>query len=311
MDKLVKMGIISMAAMVLVACGGVTDSTTDGADTTDGVEVVEEDAEEEEEEEDAEESLYTYEDFKGVYVGFEGEPYRTPINSMSSGIIVLEDNYYQTFNRWDFDMTSTIIGKKIEDNVLTLRLDSDEQEQWGLHSESGTEQFELHHDGDKKFLYLVKQDIPFYSMSEQDLQDNYRQSEIDYARIIMTLRGAPTLDAWAVFESEYGYDGDKPIIGITNRNKGDTIPYTDDDNDVGYPEDVTVLYMKNKIKQDEISYTYSSIGEGYIKVYPVPLNHAIRTGKEVIDEAEEKYIEPFEPYEVADFIGRVNFEYQY
>lgn len=68
--------------------------------------------------------------------------------------------------------------------------------------------------------------------------------------------------------------------------------------------------MKNKIKQDEISYTYSSIGERYIKVYPVLLNHAIRTGKEVIDEAEEKYIEPFEPYTVADFIGHVEFKYQ-
>lgn len=60
--------------------------------------------------------------------------------------------------------------------------------------------------------------------------------------------------------------------------------------------------------QDEISYTYATIKDGYIRIYPVPLNHAIRIGQEVIEEAERKYIEPFEPYEVADFIGNVEFD---
>ena len=74
-----------------------------------------------------EESLYSYADFKGTYVAFEGEPYNSPIDSMSSDIVVLEDNFYQTFNRWDYDMSSTILEKKIEDNLLTLRLDSDQK----------------------------------------------------------------------------------------------------------------------------------------------------------------------------------------
>ena len=255
-------------------------------------------------EEIGEEQTYTYEDFKGIYVSFIGEPYNSPIGM--SDIIVLEDDFFQSFNRWDFDMTSTILEKTVEGNILTLDLDSDEDEQWGFHSESGIEQFELSYIDDKKILHSITKDESLYSMSNQDLQNNYDQSEIDYARIIMTLRGVPSLDSWAAYSSEY--DGDKPVIGVTYSNKGDFIPYIDGDAEVGYPEDVTILYLQNKTRIDEISYTYASIKNGYIRVYPVPLNHAIRTGQEVIEEAEEKYIEPFEPYEVADFIGNVEFD---
>ncbi len=255
-------------------------------------------------EEIVEEQTYTYEDFKGIYVSFIGEPYNSPIGM--SDIIVLGDDFFQSFNRWDFDMTSTILDKTVEGNVLTLDLDSDKDEQWGFHSQSGTEQFELSYIDDKKILNLITNDESLYSMSNHDLQNNYNQLEIDYARIIMTLRGVPSLDSWAAYSSEY--DGDKPVIGVTHDNEGDPIPYIDDDAEVGYPEDVTTLYLQNKTRQDEISYTYASIEDGYIRVYPVPLNHAIRTGQEVIEEAEKKYIKPFEPYEVADFIGNVEFD---
>ncbi len=90
--------------------------------------------------------------FKGTYVTFEGEPYDSPILSIGSNVVVLGDDFYQSFNRWDFDMTSTILDKTIEGNMLTLDVDSDENEMWGLHSESGTEQFELRYDGEKKYL---------------------------------------------------------------------------------------------------------------------------------------------------------------
>ena len=299
MDKLVKMGIIIMTAMVLVACGGDTDSTTDVSDTTDGVEEVEEDAEEEEE------SLYTYEDFKGVYVGFEGEPYRTPINSMSSGIIVLEDNYYQTFNRWDFDMTSTIIGKKIEDNVLTLRLDSDEQEQWGLHSESGSEKFKLNFEGNKRLIRPTSTEESLYSMTSEDLQTHYDQLEIDYARIIMTFMGKPSLDSWALWETDNGI----PVIRIRHSSKGDSVRLHDG---VTYPVNVTHIDLTHQGHEYGVI-TYSTIGDGNIKKYftPSQLSHDEQYLQYVINNPEEVYITPFEPYEVADLIGRVNFDYQY
>lgn len=239
-----------------------------------------------------EDQTYTYEDFKGTYVVFEGEPYNSPI---ISNIIVLGDDDYRTFNRWDYDMTSIIQDKHIDENTLEIDVDSDENEAWGPHSESGTEQFELRFDGDQKVLYHQDtEDFIYYPMSDKDLQENYKQSEIDYARIIMTLRGVPSLDFWGAFSSEY--DGDKPVIGITYNNKGDFIPHTIDEGDVEYPEDVTNLYLKNKTRRDEISYTYSSVEDGYIRVYPIPLNHALKTGEEVIDDAKEQYIKPFEPY---------------
>ena len=206
---------------------------------------------------------YTYEDFKGTYVTFKGEPYKSSIAGMSD-IIVIGDESYHSFNRWDLDMTSTVKDKTISESTLTLDLDSDEDEIWGLHSESGSEQFELRHDGDKKILYSITNDESLYSMSKEDLQTYYTQSEIDYARIIMTLRGVPSLDFWEAFSSEY--DGDKPVIGVTHNNKGDFIPHTIDEGDVEYPEDVTNLYLKNKTRRDEISYTYSSIEDGYIRV---------------------------------------------
>ena len=50
MSKLVKMGIISMSAMVLVACGGDTGTSEEDTDKAEDTELVEEvDAEEEEE----------------------------------------------------------------------------------------------------------------------------------------------------------------------------------------------------------------------------------------------------------------------
>lgn len=108
------------------------------------------------EKENIEKQTHTYEDFKGIYVSFEGEPYNSPIVGISE-LIVLDDDYYRSFNRWDYDMTSTILDKTIEGNVLTIDVNSDESEQYGLHSESGAEQFELRHDGDKKiFIQLVK-----------------------------------------------------------------------------------------------------------------------------------------------------------
>src|SRR5699024_1623392 len=148
-----------------------------------------------------------------------------------SDIMVLGDDFYQSFNRWDFDMTSTILSKTVEENMLTLNLDSDENEQWGYHSENGTEQFELHHGEDKKVLYSITQDKFLYSMSKQDLQNNYSQSEIDYARIIMTINGEPSIDQWAVWNDESGV----PIVNVRYNSARDP---TEVSNEVHYPEHV-------------------------------------------------------------------------
>lgn len=90
----------------------------------------------ESEEEIVEEQTYTYEDFKGTHVTPEGDSYNSPVESMRSNIMMLGNDIYQSFNCWDFDMAFTILDKTIEGNVLTLDLDSDENEKWGLHSES-------------------------------------------------------------------------------------------------------------------------------------------------------------------------------
>lgn len=255
------------------------------------------------EEEAVEESLYTYADFKGTYVAFEGEPYNSPVDSMSSHIVVLEDNSYQTLNRWDYDMTSIIIDKEINDNVLTLSLDSEKSEQWGLHSDSGTEKFELYYEGDKKILHSVTNDVSLYSMSSQDLQTHYSQSEIDFARIIMTINGEPSLDTWALWETE----NDLPIIRIRHSSAGDSVSFNEG---VTYPESVTHIDLTHQ-GADYGVITYSTIGDGSIKKYYTPslLPQDEQALQEAINNPETIYVAPFEPYDVADFIGRVEFVY--
>lgn len=50
---------------------------------------------------------------------FERDPYNSPLESIDPPIIVLDDNSYQIFNRWNFDMTSTIIDKTIKKSFDT------------------------------------------------------------------------------------------------------------------------------------------------------------------------------------------------
>lgn len=262
----------------------------------------------ESEEEIVEEPTYTYEDFKGTYVTFEKDPYNSPVGS---DIMVLGDDFYQSFNRWDFDMTSTILDKTIDGSVLTLDLDSDENEIWGLHSESGTEQFELRHDGDNKVLYSITKDYSFYSMSSQDLQTHYSQSEIDYARIILTINGEPSLDQRAVWNAEQGV----PVVNVRYNSAGD---HTEVSNEVSYPKDVTHLDFTSQGMAAGII-TYFSHGDGHITRYPMPLHYHQedqseegyrKLAREALDDVYTIYIEPFEPYTVADFIGRVEFVYE-
>src|SRR5699024_1938960 len=160
------------------------------------------------EEEKVKDETFTYDDFKGTYVTFEDEPYNSHIGM--SEIIEIKDDSYRSFDRWELDMTSPILDKKIDGNILTLDLDSDENEMWGLHSESGVEQFELRQEADVKILHSITNDRTLYSMTNEDLQNHYTQKEIDYARIIMTINDKPSIDTWAVWKDEW----DEIVINI-------------------------------------------------------------------------------------------------
>lgn len=273
--------------------------------------VIEENGNPDSEEEKLEKTSEIYENFEGTYVAFEGEPYNSPVDSLNGDIIVLGNDYYQSFNRWDFDMTSTILDKKIEGNILTLNLDSSENKALGMHSESGTEQFELRYDGDKKVIYSITKDYSLYSMSNKDLQTHYSQSEIDYARIIMTVIGDPSLDQWAIWDT----DNEIPVIKVSHNSAGDP---TEASKDVFYPEDITHLNLTSQgMAAGVITYTVND--DGYITKYPMPLHYHQedqseegyqKLAQEALDKASMLYVEPFDPYTVADFIGHVNFVYE-
>lgn len=134
-----------------------------------------------------------------------------------------------------------------------------------LHSESGLEEFELRYDGDQKVSYSITQDQVFNSMSNQDLQTHYTQSEIDYARVLMTVYGEPSLDQWAMWEESFG----TIVIDVSNHSAGEP---TEVSEDVPYPEDVTHLDL-TKQGMAAGMVTYSSHGDGNITRYPMPLHY--------------------------------------
>ncbi len=145
-------------------------------------------------------------------------------------------------------------------------------------------------------------------MSNQDLQTHYSQSEIDYARIIMTIHGEPSLDQWAIWQAEWG----TPVIHVRSNAAGDP---TEVSREVSYPTDVIHLDVTSQGMAFGII-TYTSHGDGHITRYPMPLHYHQedqseegyrQLGQEALDDAYKIYIEPFDPYAVADFIGRVEF----
>lgn len=95
-------------------------------------------------------------------------------------------------------------------------------------------------------------------MSNQDLQTHYSQSEIDYARIIMTINGEPSLDQWAV-----------PVVNVRYNSAGD---HSEVSNEVFYPENVTHLGLTSQGMAAGII-TYFSHDDGHITRYPTPLHY--------------------------------------
>ena len=237
-------------------------------------------------------STYTYEDFKGTYVQFSGEPYNSPIQLMDY-IAVIGDEDYRIFDHWEVDETSTITSKSLSGNTLTLHTRSAANEMLGTPAENRTEQFKLSDDGHQKVLYSVTNNKTLYAMSKEDLQKHYKQSEIDYARIMMTLGGAEGLDMWVSIASEgYEQNTEKANVYIGYSKKNQSSP----GRSVVYPEDVTHLYLVGDDSDVKVSYTYAPLDAGYIRVY-----------SEDASKSKVHYIKPFEPYEVAIFIGNVAF----
>lgn len=283
---------------------GITEAEDEAVDEEVETTKEEEKTEAVEPEEASEESTYTYDDFKGTYALFEDEPYKSGI----AELYIIENESFRYNNLWDMDLKSNITNKKIEGNILTLNFYGEENEQWGVYDESGKEQFELHYEGNKKVLHSITNGHSLYSMSNQDLQEQYDNLEIEYARIIMTINDEPSLDQWIV-------NNGAPVVKVRYNSAGDP---TEVSNKVPYPEEVTHLDSTSQGMAAGII-TYSSHGDGHITRYPMPLHYHQedqseegyqQLAQESLDDADKIYVEPFDPYVVADFIGRVQFVYE-
>lgn len=178
------------------------------------------------------EQIYTYEDFKGTYAMFEGEPYESPI----SHAITIDDDSVMSHNAISndgaFEITHSatsvaILEQTIEGTVLTL--------DWTWDADYyGTLELAISYQGNQKNIRNISTEDTFlpdnthtlYPMSEQDLLEQYGQVEIDYARIIM-MTDVPRIDPV------------KPSVYVKKHSAGD--PVFRVDGSASYPENITVL----------------------------------------------------------------------
>lgn len=243
------------------------------------------------------ESDVTYEDFKGVYIPFSGEPYNSPIVSM--GLIQeIDENTFQYTDRWESSRTSAITKKTIEGNTLTLGLTTEQSDYFGSQSES--EQFELRYENGMKYLRSISNNHAYYAISNVELEKYYDPLEIDYARIIMSvINGSISLDSWAVYS---------PVTVYVSRSYANK-PLNGSVGAPSYPKNVTHLssnildtfsHESGFIRNGSI--TYSADGKGNITFY--------QPNNERIEEVGNIYVDPFKPYEVVDFISNVEFIYK-
>lgn len=264
-------------------------------------------------------STYTFDDFKGTYIMFADQPFE----SGGKGRFIISEDYYEYTDFWETSFKFEILDQTIEENILTLIINVGIDEYMNLDGQDYRIEFELEEDNDEK--HLKTKPFPFwpsdneeniYSIDTENLQEHYDQLEIDYARIIMTLFSSELpLDAWAMNQ-------DNPIY-ISHTKKGETLggwPTAD-----SYPENVThirghLVYMiRNKsdlIQVDEFDdkeqgiLSYAAHGDGNITIYYLNKEGAVRVSQEVIENRGVIFVDPSEPYFVADFIGRVNFIYE-
>lgn len=282
---------------------GAKKDVEDSPDKTADAEEIEADNLVVDNEEKSNASRYTYEDFKGTYAKFQSDPYQAGSHERH----ILEDNFYKIDDFWEFGLEAEIINKEIKGNILTLEYHVKEDLMNGLEEEIVTEKFELQHDGNMKSLYSLTNDQTIYSISKDDLQNHYSQLEIDYARIIMTIIGGNIpLDGWAMAEPA--------TLHVSHSNANE--PLGDWGGAPSYPVDVTHLsgnlletlsYLSELLEGDSI--TYSTTGDGNITIYQLDKEGAEKVSQEKIIELESIYVDPSEPYFVADFIGRVEFIY--
>lgn len=287
------------------------DVNNNPKDNDETIKVVEENEDEtisnhEDEENGMEEPEFTYDDFKGTYVTFEGVPYESAIID----IVFLEDNSLRNGSIEEAVMNVGMIFRKIIDRTIegnTLKLDY-------IHtSEASNEPLHIileHHNNFKSILVendsLLNQ--RFYSISQKELIEYYDPYEIDYARIIM-MTGIPRVDP------------SEPIIYVNNMQSG--TPIFDIEGSPKYPETVmSLMSLSNSFSNHDVySTVYSAQGDGYITLYPQPSNfelnielqndeHYHNLAYKILDNSETVYVAPSEPYLVADFIARVEFYYQ-
>lgn len=264
-------------------------------------------------------STYTFDDFKGTYILFENQVFE----SGGSGRFIIDEDYYKYDDFWETSFKFEILEKSIEENILTLMVNVGNSEYMDFDGKDYNIEFELQNDGGIK--YLNTNPFPFwsednkqklYSINSESLQQNYNQFEIDYTRIIMTMISSElALDTWALNENN-------PIY-ISHTEKGEPLGgWPDADS---YPEDVThirghLLYLLEQSsdnirvldseEEPEGIITYAPQGEGNINLYYLNQEGADRVSQEIIEYRGEIYINPFDPYFVADFIGRAEFIYE-
>lgn len=246
---------------------------------------------------------YGYDDFKGIYTTFSGVPYQ----SESWGRYELTDSIYRYNDFWEEEFINEIISKKIDQDVLTIKYLYHGDPENDFKEEIKIEKFKLIYENNIKKLYSITNDYTLFAIDEPELNKFYKQIEIDYVRILMTILDGPLgLDSLAMMEDNSiivsSSPANEPLGGWKDG------PY--------YPEKVihlTTPFLDEIRHNDLISnstITFHPHGDGNITVYVLDKTGADRVSKEKIINKGTIYVNPSDPFHVVNLLGHFRFIYE-
>lgn len=144
-------------------------------------------------------------------------------------------------------------------------------------------------------------------MTEQELQNYYNQSEIDYARILL-MNEVDILDM------------NSPMLHVNDSLDIHHSTFATALGNFGFIRNLNLTLLRfeygDTTSLDSINIYYRPHGDGHITTYQLAEvdllldRYADEMEKEVLATAETVYVEPSEAYLIADFIKRVEFVYE-
>lgn len=263
-----------------------------------------------------------FENFKGIYVLFDEEPYKSSVEAV---VIISNDVYLSGIFPGDY-AKGNIVDTQMDNEQLTLNVQySEQKESEGANTEFN---FTLHDDQTyNKILQAPETGEELYPITTEDLSeigfnvssiedilpelseydsqvqeniettnaellDDYSNEEIEYARVWLTVMNNPQVKE----------------VTVNRYNEGSPI-HSGNENSAVYPREVVQL---TGFYGSDGAVTYASNGDGTIEVYDVPTHWHMESSElpevydRILNNTETIYVDPGTETEVVQMINKLN-----